>query len=72
MKIRKDGIYITIDSKDFGFYQKSGWEKVVTDEPKIIEKPKEEIIIEEPKEEKIIEEKPVEEEIIPKSKKKKK
>lgn len=29
MKIKREGIYKTIDSKDFGIYQKSGWEKVV-------------------------------------------
>ena len=29
MKIRKGGIFKTIDSKDYGIFQKRGWEKVV-------------------------------------------
>ena len=32
MKVRKGGIFTTIDSKDFGIYQKAGFVKVV-DEP---------------------------------------
>lgn len=79
MKIRKEGIYRTIDSKDYGIYQKSGWEKVIVDEkPKSVEKPKAEIV-EQPKVvdkvaiEGEIEEKPVVEEVVvPKPKKKKK
>ena len=64
MKIRKDGIFKTIDSKDFGIFQTSGWEKVVVDvEPKKVKKS--EPIVEEKNE---IEEEP----IIPKPKKKKK
>lgn len=63
MKIKRDGIYKTIDSKDFGVFQKSGWEKVITDpivEPEPI---KEDVKVEEP--EPIVEE-------MPKAKKKKK
>ena len=69
MKIRKDGIYKTIDSKDFGLFQQSGWEKVITEpivEPEPIkteELIKEEVKVEEPE--------PVVEEM-PKVKKKKK
>lgn len=37
MKIRKNGIYKTIDSKDFGIYQKAGFEKVITDPFKKLE-----------------------------------
>ena len=71
MKIRKDGIYRSIDSKDFGIFQKYGWEKVVVEpvaEPKPI---KEEIKIEEPIVEEVVEAEPIVEEM-PKSKKKKK
>ena len=67
MKIRKDGIYRTIDSKDFGIFQKSGWEKVVdTPLPKLEEvAPKVEPIKE------VIQDEPVEEIVdeMPKSKK---
>ena len=65
MQIKKDGIYRTIDSNDFGLFQQSGWEKVVVEpivEPKPIKE--EEIKVEEPK--------AIEEEIMPKAKKKKK
>lgn len=54
MKIRKSGIFKTIDSKDFGVYQKQGWEKVVAEPlPKL-----EEVA---PKVEPIIDEKPIKE-----------
>ena len=79
MKIRKGGIYKTIDSKDFGIFQKSGWEKVVIEplkELEITEEPMETIPDEAPLIEagsgEIVEEQPVEEEIMPKAKKKKK
>ena len=76
MKIRKGGIFKTIDSKDFGIYQKQGWEKVINEPlPKLEEvKPKkvEEIVIEEEQPIKEVETEPIVEEIvIPKSKKKK-
>ena len=49
MKIRKDGIYKTIDSKDFGVFQKSGWEKVINEPlPKLEEVEKEPVIQDEP------------------------
>ena len=82
MKIKRDGIYKTIDNKDFGVYQKSGWQKVVVEEPqKEPIKPKSEPIVEELKiEEPVIEEviepdQPFQEEepiVTPKPKKKKK
>lgn len=61
MQIRKDGIFKTIDAKDYGIYQSSGWEKVIADVKPT--KAPEPIIVEE--------EKPVIDEL-PKSKKKKK
>ena len=51
MKIRKGGIFRTIDSKDFGLFQKQGWEKVVIETlPKLeeLEELEEKIIIDEP------------------------
>ena len=88
MKIKRDGIYKTIDSKDYGIYQKSGWEKVIIDvaPTKELEKVTEKIIIDEPapiidvrkdREEEIVEpDQPFQEEPkvdeLPKSKKKKK
>lgn len=74
MKIKCDGIYKTIDSKDFGIFQKSGWEKVIA-EPIIEPEPiKEEVKVEEPIVEEVVEKEPgpIEEEIMPKAKKKKK
>lgn len=71
MKIKRDGIYKTIDSKDFGVFQKSGWEKVITDpivEPEPI---KEDVKVEEPIVEEVAEPEPIVEEM-PKAKKKKK
>jgi len=65
MKIRKDGIYKTIDAKDFGIYQAMGFEKVVEKAIKVV-KPEPEPIVEEVK----VEEEKVDE--LPKSKKKKK
>ena len=72
MKIRREGIYRTIDSKDFGIYQKSGWEKVVEKPlPKIEEEPvaKKPEKVEEPKE--VVAEVETEEVVMPKSKKRK-
>ena len=80
MKIKRDGIYKTIDSKDFGVYQKSGWEKVVAEpikELKQTKEPMETISEKAPLIEagtgKVVEEpEPIEEEVvIPKSKKRK-
>ena len=62
MKIRKDGIYKTIDAKDFGIYQAMGFEKVVEKSIKVA-KPEPEPIKEEVK---------VEVDELPKSKKRKK
>ena len=66
MLVKKDGIYKTIDTKDYGIYQSMGFKKVVT-EPVKVEEPK----VEEPK---AINEVKVEKEIneLPKSKRKNK
>ena len=58
MKIRKSGIFKTIDSKDFGVYQKQGWEKVINEplpkledikvEPVVEDEPIAEVVDEEP------------------------
>lgn len=80
MKIKRDGIYKNIDSKDFGIFQKSGWEKVVVEpikELKQTKEPMETISKKAPLIEadtgKVVEEpEPIEEEVvIPKSKKRK-
>ena len=54
MKVRKGGIFTTIESKDFGIYQKAGFVKVV-DEPlqkleeiKVDDEPIVEVVEEEP------------------------
>lgn len=67
MKIRKDGIYKSIDSKDFGLFQQSGWEKVINEplpkleevkvEPEIEDEPIKEVVQDEPIEE-IVDEMP--------------
>ena len=66
MRIKRDGIFRTIDSKDYGIWQAMGFEKVVTksvkvEEPKVeeptmaeLELITEEIKIEEPKEEIVV------------------
>ena len=79
MKVRKGGIFTTIDSKDFGIYQKAGFVKVVDEplpkleekvepikevEPIVEEEPIKEVVQEEP----IIEEEP--EIVVPKRKRK--
>ena len=66
MQIKKDGIYKNIDTKDFGYYQAMGFEKV------IVEEKKEPVVIEtEPAITETVEEtEPIEE--LPKSKKRKK
>lgn len=72
MKIRKGGIFKTIDSKDFGIFQKQGWEKVVIEPLKKLEEVKlvkEEILVEE--EQPIREVEQEEEIVIPKSRKRK-
>ena len=63
MKIRKGGIFKSVDSKDFGLYQKQGWEKVVTEPlPKLEEvAPIEEPIVQEEPIKEIIEEEPIDE-----------
>lgn len=74
MLIKKSGIFKTIDSKDFGIYQKQGWEKVINEPlPKLEEvkpKPIEEEIVTTVENEQPIKE-VAEEIVIPKSKKKK-
>jgi len=60
MKIRKGGVFTTIDSKDFGIYQRMGFEKVVNDilpEPIEQKEPIKEIEVE-------IEEQPVEQSVV--------
>ena len=54
MQIKKSGIFKTIDSKDFGVYQKQGWEKVINEplpkleevrvEPEVIDEPIKEVL----------------------------
>ena len=82
MKIKRDGIYKNIDSKDFGVFQKSGWEKVIVEplpkledvkvEPVIKDEPIEEVIDKPIKE--VIKDEPIEEIVdeLPKSKKRRK
>lgn len=60
MLIKKDGIYRTIDPKEFGIFQSMGFEKVVAEEQKV-----EKVKVEKP----VIEEEPI---VEPKPKKKKK
>ena len=79
MKIRKSGIFKTIDSKDFGIYQKQGWEKVINEplpkleevkvEPVIDDEPIAEVIDEPIKE--VVQDEPIDEIVdeMPKSKK---
>lgn len=71
MLVKKDGIYKTIDAKDYGVYQNSGWEKVVDDVVPV----KKAIKVAEPivndEEEIVVAEEPKIDEL-PKSKKKKK
>ena len=78
MKVRKGGIFTTIESKDFGIYQKAGFVKVVDEPlpklekaepiievaPIVEEEPIKEVVQEEP----IIEEEP--EIVVPKRKRK--
>ena len=77
MKIRKGGIFRTIDSKDFGLFQKQGWEKVVVEPlPKLEEvkpEPVKEEVVEEPIRE-VVQDEPIEEIIdeMPKAKRNKK
>ena len=63
MKIRKGGIFKSIDSKDFGLYQKQGWEKVITEPLQKLEEvaPIEEPVIQEEPIKEIIEEEPIDE-----------
>ncbi len=79
MKIRKSGIFKTIDSKDFGVYQKQGWEKVINEplpkledvkvEPVVEYEPIAEVIDKPIKE--VVQDEPIEEIVdeMPKSKK---
>ena len=73
MKIRKSGIFKTIDSKDFGVYQKQGWENVINEPlPKLEEVKVEPVVKDEPITEVIDE--PIDEIVdeMPKSKKNRK
>lgn len=59
MKIRRNGIYKTIDSSEFGIYQKAGFEKVLDNGQKVKDEPlpelepivEKEAVIENPEEE---------------------
>ena len=78
MKVKKSGIYKTIDSSEFGIYQAMGFEKVITEtlpkleevEPVIEDKPIVEVVDEEPIKE-VIQDEPIDEIVdeMPKSKK---
>jgi hypothetical protein len=78
MKVRKGGIFTTIESKDFGIYQKAGFVKVVDEplpKPEKVEPIKEvaPIVEEEPIKEVVQEEPIIEEEpeiVVPKRKRK--
>ena len=74
MKIRKEGIYKTIDSKDFGIFQKSGWEKVIDEPLPKIEDVKVEPIVEDEPIKEVVQDEPIEEIVdeLPKSKKRRK
>jgi len=79
MKIRKGGIFKSIDNKDFGIYQAQGWEKVIVEplpkledvkvEPVIKDEPIEEVIDKPIKE--VVQDEPIDEIVdeMPKSKK---
>lgn len=74
MKIRKDGIFKTIDAKDFGYWQAHGFEKIIeTTLPKLEDAKVEPVIEDEPIKE-VVQDEPIEENIdeLPKSKKRKK
>ena len=80
MKVRKGGIFTTIESKDFGIYQKAGFVKVVDEPlPKLEEKKAEPIkevahIVEEEPIKEVVQEEPIIEEepeiVVPKRKRK--
>jgi CBS domain-containing protein len=84
MQIKKDGIFRSIDSKDFGLYQVKGWEKVINEplpkleevaevvEPVVEDEPIAEVIDEPIKE--VIQDEPIDEiaDEMPKSKKNRK
>ena len=71
MKIRKSGIFKTIDSKDFGVYQKQGWEKVINEPLPKLEDVKVEPIVEDEPIKEVIQDEPIDEIVdeMPKSKK---
>ena len=73
MKIRKSGIFKTIDSKDFGVYQKQGWEKVINEPLPKLEEVKVEPVVEDEPIAEVVDE-PIEEIVdeMPKSKKNRK
>ena len=78
MKVRKGGIFTTIESKDFGIYQKAGFVKVVDEPlPKLEKaKPIKEVapIVEEEPIKEVVQEEPIKEEepeiVVPKRKRK--
>ena len=61
MKIRRGGIYRTIDSKDFGVFQKSGWEKVIDEPLPKLEDVKVEPVVEDEPIAEVVDEEPIKE-----------
>lgn len=61
MQIKKDGIFRTIDSKDFGIYQQSGWGKVIVEPLPKLEEAKVESVIEDEPIAEVVDEEPIKE-----------
>jgi len=61
MQIKKDGIFRTIDSKDFGIYQQSGWEKVIVEPLPKLEDVKVEPVVEDEPIAEVVDEEPIKE-----------
>ena len=71
MKIRKNGIFKTIDAKDFGYWQAHGFEKVVIEPLEKLEDTKVEPVVEDEPIKEVVQDEPVAEIVdeMPKSKK---
>ena len=61
MKIRNGGIFKTIDSKDFGYWQSQGFEKVIGEVLPKTEEVKVELIVEDEPIAEVVEKEPVKE-----------